>query len=71
MKMIATKNGLSTLLDRYTRAGVTDDTLARSGTYKARWISVIKNCIASGLALDEDDYNNTTKELQILWKGLK
>jgi hypothetical protein len=64
MKHIETKKGLETLLERYLKAGVTDQT-------KDKWISAIKYCIDEGLAMDEIDYENTPRELRKLWVGLK
>ena len=60
MKHIETKNGLIKLLKRYEDANAPE-----------YWISVIKGCIKEDLAMDEDDYDNTPKELRKLWKGLK
>lgn len=71
MKNISSKKGLTTLLERYLQAGVTDQTKDATETYEAKWISAIKYCIAEGLAMDEIDYENTPKELQKLWKGLR
>lgn len=34
-------------------------------------ILMLFNLISDGLAMDEDDYDNTPKELRKLWKGLK
>lgn len=71
MKHIETKKGLETLLTRYLENGVNDTTKDISNSYEAKWISTIKNCIKNNLAMDEDDYENTPKELRKLWKGLK
>lgn len=71
MKHIETKKGLETLLTRYLENGVSDATKDISNSYEARWISTIKNCIKNNLAMDEDDYENTPKELRKLWRGLK
>lgn len=71
MKHIETKKGLETLLTRYLENGVSDTTKDISNSYEAKWISTIKNCIKNNLAMDEDDYENTSKELRKLWKGLK
>ena len=60
MKLIETQKGLKTLLKRYEEANASE-----------YWISVIKGCINEDLAMDEDDYDNTPKELRKLWKGLK
>lgn len=68
---IETKKGLQKLLDRYLKAGVTDQTKDASNSYEAQWISTIKGCIKDGLAMDETDYENTPKELRKLWVGLK
>lgn len=68
---IETKKGLETLLDRYIRAGVTDETPDASGSYAAQWITTIRGCIEQGLAMDETDYENTPKALRRLWAGLK
>ena len=65
-KHIETKKGLQTLLKRYQKMGVSDETYPID-----KWISVIKGCIEEGLAMDEVDYANTPKELKPLWKGLK
>ena len=71
MKYISTKKGLKTLLQRYLEAGVTDETLDITNSYKASWITCIKQCIEEGLAMDEIDYENTPLELRRLWSGLK
>ena len=71
MRYISTKKGLKTLLQRYLAAGVTDETLDKSNSYKASWISTIKGCIEEDLAMDEIDYENTPDELKPLWRGLK
>lgn len=68
---IRTKKGLQQLLARYKEAGVTDDTLAAYGSYKAHWISTIEECIREGLPMDEIDYDNTPDDLKPLWKGLR
>ena len=70
-KHIETKQGLKTLLQRYIKAGVTDDTMDASNGYKAQWLTTIKGCIKEGLAMDETDYENTPKNLRPLWNGLK
>ena len=71
MPYIQTQKGLETLLKRYEAAGVTDNTLDKSGGYQAQWISTIKGCIKEGLAMDEVDYENTPDDLKKLWRGLK
>lgn len=71
MAHIETKKGLTTLLKRYQEAGVTDDTMDASNSYKASWITTIKGCIKEGLAMDEVDYENTPRELKPLWRGLR
>ena len=60
MKHIETTQGLKTLLKRYKEANAPE-----------YWILVIEGCIREDLAMDEDDYDNTPKELRKLWKGLK
>lgn len=70
MKHISTKRGLKKLLERYQQAGVTDQTKDITGTYEAKWISAIKDCINEGLAMDEIDYENTPLNLRELWVGL-
>jgi len=57
---IETKKGLEELLRRYKKEGASE-----------YWIKVIEGCIKEGLAMDEDDYDNTPKELRKLWMGLK
>ena len=71
MKRIETKRGLKTLLERYLKEGVTNETMDESESYQAHWISAIEGCIKEDLPMDEDDYSNTPKELRKLWKGLK
>ena len=70
-KHIETKKGLQTLLARYQKAGVTDQTRDATGSYEAKWISTIQGCIDEGLAMDETDYDNTPRELRSLWNGLR
>lgn len=70
-KYISTQKGLKELLRRYKDAGVTNETMDVDNCYEAHWISEIEGCIREGLAMDEDDYNNTPKELRKLWRGLK
>ena len=70
-KHIETKKGLETLLQRYSEAGVTDETADASGRYEADWIKTIKGCIEEGLAMDETDYENTPRRLRTLGRGLK
>jgi hypothetical protein len=70
-KHIETKKGLQTLLARYQKAGVTDQTRDATGSYEAKWISTIRGCIDEGLAMDETDYDNTPRELRPLWNGLR
>lgn len=60
MKNIETLKGLTTLLERYEKAGASEE-----------WLNTIKGCIKDNLAMDEEDYANTPKELKPLWKGLK
>ena len=60
MKRIETTKGLQTLLKRYEEANASE-----------YWLNVVKGCIAEGLAMDEDDYNNTPQELKPLWNRLK
>lgn len=57
---IETQRGLQQLLKRYLEAGADE-----------YWVRVINGCINEHLAMDEDDYDNTPKELKKLWKGLK
>ena len=59
-KHIETSKGLKELLKRYEEANASEE-----------WLNTIKGCIKEGLAMDEDDYANTPKELKPLWRGLK
>ena len=62
MHKIASKWGLNQLLDCYLYEGVSK---------KSYLIKKINQCLAEGLVLDEEDYNNTPTPLKQYWIGLR
>ena len=59
-KHIETNKGLKKLLKRYEEAKASEE-----------WLETIRSCINEGLAMDEIDYENTPKELKLLWRSFK
>jgi len=58
-KHIETKEGLKELLKRYEEHNAPE-----------YWVIVVKQCIEQNLAMDETDYNLTSRNLRKLWRGL-
>lgn len=62
MHKIGSKWGLNQLLECYLYEGI------QKSSY---WIKKINKCINEGLALDNDDYENTPTPLKQYWAGLR